>query len=319
MNRELEAHCRIVARRLRAGDVVPFLGAGVNLCGRPSGVDWRSGPYLPSGGELATYLADNYAYPPRERRDLLRVSQYVQAVTGRTALYEELRNLLAGDYRPTALHRLLAELPRQLRTWRAEGSLSRHQLIVTTNYDDALEQAFQEAEEPFDLVTYVARGEHRGKFLHRHPSGDVTLIEQPNAYRRLSLEERTVILKIHGAVDREDAERDSYVITEDNYIEYLAQTDISNLIPASLMAVMNESHFLFIGYSLGDWNLRVILHRIWGAQPFEEKFKSWAIQKKPSELEEELWRDRNVVILDADLGDYVDVFRSVALDGAAGA
>src|SRR5262249_1763497 len=186
----------------------------------------------------------------------------------------------------------------------------------TTNYDDALEQAFQEAEEPFDLVTYVARGEHRGKFLHRPPGGDMTLIEQPNAYRRLSLEERTVILKIHGAVDREDADRDSYVITEDNYIEYLAQTDISNLIPASLMAVMHESHFLFIGYSLGDWNLRVILHRIWGAQPFDERFKSWAIQKKPSELEERLWRERNVEILDADLGDYVDVFRSVALDGA---
>ena len=40
-----------------------------------------------------------------------------------------------------------------------------------------------------------------------------------------------MILKIHGAVDRVDAERDSYVITEDHYIDYLTRTDISNLMP----------------------------------------------------------------------------------------
>ena len=32
---ELAAHCRIVLRRLRDGNVIPFLGAGTNLCGRP--------------------------------------------------------------------------------------------------------------------------------------------------------------------------------------------------------------------------------------------------------------------------------------------
>jgi hypothetical protein len=30
-----------------------------------------------------------------------------------------------------------------------------------------------------------------------------------------------------------------------------------------------------------DWNLRVILHRIWGQQALA--YKSWAIQKDPSE------------------------------------
>ena len=86
---EIEAHCRIVARRMREGGVIPFLGAGANLCGRPEAADWQSG-YLPSGNELATYLADSYAYPDTETRDLLRVSQYVQAVTGGTVLYDEL-------------------------------------------------------------------------------------------------------------------------------------------------------------------------------------------------------------------------------------
>ena len=94
-------------------------------------------------------------------------------------------------------------------------------------------------------------------------------------------DERTVILKMHGAVDRAnpDATWDSYVITEDHYIEYLARTDIANLVPVTLAAKLRRSHFLFLGYSMRDWNLRVILHRIWGEQKL--KYKSWAIQLAP--------------------------------------
>jgi SIR2-like domain len=314
---ELAAHCLIVARRLREGKVVPFLGAGANLCDRPSDVDWQRG-FLPSGRELASFLAEGYGYPKEEPRDLLRVSQYVHAMTGGTTLYDELHRLFSGTYESNALHRLLAALPSAVRAWRSEGYAASNPLIVTTNWDDALENAFRKAEEPFDLITYVARGQHRGRFLHKPPEGEGAeqLIDQPNQYRALSLDKRTVILKIHGAVDRDDPHRDSYVITEDHYIEYLAQTDISNIIPASLMAAMNESHFLFLGYSLSDWNLRVILHRIWGQQPFEDKFTSWAIQKDPSPLEKRLWNKRNVEILDVEMRDYVEVLQRHCLGAA---
>ena len=39
--------------------VVPLLGAGVNAIGRPEGFAWKVGEqqYLPTGGELADYLA----------------------------------------------------------------------------------------------------------------------------------------------------------------------------------------------------------------------------------------------------------------------
>jgi ATP phosphoribosyltransferase regulatory subunit HisZ len=146
-------------RRLREGRVIPFLGAGTNLCGRPKDASWRAGEYLPSGTELAAYLADGYGYPASETLDLLRVSQYVQAMTGGRVLYDELHGLFDRDYPATVLHTMLASLPRM---FRAEGNGSRHQLIVTTNYDDALERAFAEADEEYDLVCYMARGEHRG-------------------------------------------------------------------------------------------------------------------------------------------------------------
>lgn len=308
---ELDAHCRIVFRRLREGKVILFLGAGANLCGRPHGIDWRSGHYIPSGQELAAYLADSYAYPSTEAPDLLRVSQYVQAVTGGTALYDELHDLFARKYHFNALHEMVASLPRDIRAWHEQDRACRYPLMVTTNYDDALEQAFAAVAEPFDLVSYVAKGPNQGKFMHHPPDAEARLIEQPNNYTEFSFHQRPVILKIHGAVNREDAGRDSYVITEDHYIEYLAQSDIASIIPAKIMAVMNESHFLFLGYSLGDWNLRVILHRIWGQQPFEDQFTSWAIRKDPSRLEDRLWRKRNVEILNVDLEAYVGALSKV--------
>lgn len=296
----LDGHYRMVAKAFAEGRVIPFLGAGVNLCGRPAGVPWRQGQYLPAGGELAAYLAEAFGYPPDEALDLVRVSQYVAVMNGSGPLYEGLHALLDADYPPTPLHQLLASLPGVLR---GLGYPPRYQLIVTTNYDDVLERTFRAAGEPFDLVTYIAEGEERGKFLHVSPAGEPVLIDRPNEYRGLNLDQRPVILKIHGAVDRANPERDSYIITEDHYIDYLTRTDISNLIPVMLAAKLRKSHFLFLGYSLRDWNLRVILHRIWGEQKLN--YKSWAIQLKPQTLDQEFWRKRDVDILDVRLEDYV--------------
>jgi hypothetical protein len=296
----LDLHYRLVARAITDGRVVPFFGAGANLCGRPAGEMWRPGEYLPSGSELSAYLAENFDYPVNEPLDLVRVSQYVALMTGSGPLYEELRRLFDVDYPPTPLHQFFASLPGILRD---KGYPVVHQLLVTTNYDDLLERSFRAAGEPYDLVAYVSEGEQRGKFLHELPSGEVIVIDRPNEYRALSLDERTVILKIHGAVDRVNPERDSYVITEDHYIDYLTHTDISNLVPVTLAARLKRSHFLFLGYALRDWNLRVILHRIWGEQKLT--YKSWAVQLHPSPIDEQYWRKRDVDILDVRLEDYV--------------
>jgi len=59
MSNPLDTHYRMVIKAISEGRVVPFLGAGANLCGRPSEVTWEreQREYLPSGGELAKYLA----------------------------------------------------------------------------------------------------------------------------------------------------------------------------------------------------------------------------------------------------------------------
>jgi SIR2-like domain len=299
-----DRHYARVAELLVDGAIVPFLGAGANLCDRPDEASWELGRFAPSGGELAATLAANSRYPDRDL-DLLRVSQYVDAVLGEGRLYRYLHDVFDSNYPPTSLHRFFARVPALLR------EKQRPQLLVlTTNYDDLVERALADAREPYDVVWYEAkRGTLQGRFLHRPPEGEVVPIERPNEYTDLAPEERTVILKLHGAVDRSNVRGDSYVITEDSYIDYLVGGDVGAQIPFTLLERMADSHFLFLGYSMHDWNLRVILNRIWGAQQLD--LKSWAVRRAPDdagarEVEEALWRDRgDVDLLYVPLRDYI--------------
>jgi hypothetical protein len=300
-----DRHFSLVADLLGNGEIVPFFGAGANLCDRPDEAIWEFGRYAPSSGELAATLATSSRYPDTDI-DLLRVSQYVDATLGERRLYRYLHEVFDANYPPTSLHRLFARLPGLLRT-QGRPQL----LLLTSNYDDLLERALQEVGEAVDVVWYEAkRGPMQGRFMHRPPEGEVVPIERPNEYTDLDLDERTVVLKLHGAIDRVDARSDSYVITENSYIEYLVGGDVGAQIPFSLLERMEDSHFLFLGYSMRDWNLRVILSRIWGAQQLD--LKSWAVQREPGTagarvVEDALWRDRgDVDLLYVSLREYTD-------------
>jgi hypothetical protein len=301
-----DRHYFLVAELLASGETIPFLGAGANLCDRPAEAPWEAGRFPPSGRELAEVLAERSRYPEPDEGDLSRVSQYVDAILGERQLYRYLHEVFDSDYPPNSLHRLLARLPGLIRS-RGGSQL----VVLTTNYDDLVERALTEAGEHFDVVWYEAKpGPMQGLFMHRTSDGEVIPIERPNKYTGLAPAERPVVLKLHGAVDRGESTRDSYVVTENSYIDYLTSRDVGEQIPFTLRERMGDSHFLFLGYSMRDWNLRVILNRIWGAQELD--LKSWAVQREPAsaaarEIEEALWRDRgDVQLLYVELKAYVE-------------
>jgi hypothetical protein len=193
-------------------------------------------------------------------------------------------------------------------------------LLVTTGYDLALEQAFLDAGEEFDVVSYIAAGRHRGRFCHFAPDGHANVVDVPNTYlSELSLDRRTVILKLHGGLDRSPARSfESFVVTEDDYIDYLAQTDVGAAIPVALAAKLRRSHFLFLGYGMRDWNLRLVLGRVWGGEGVN--YRSWAVLPSPRPLERQLWRTRDVDLLAIELDEYVDgLGRYVGLTAEASA
>jgi len=307
LERADEDHYFTIGEKLAAGRMVPFLGAGANLCDRGDET-WEKGrPFLPSGGELAGHLALRGRYPVPEELNLLRVSQYVDAARGEDELYLYLREVFDSEYSPTSLHRLLARAAKAL----GEAGLQQL-LVVTTNYDDLVERAFAEEGLEVDVVWYEAKqnAAARGRFVHRAPVGKATVIVLSDEYKGLPEKlERPAVLKLHGCLDRKSAGDDSYVITEDSYIDYLSVGDVGALIPIALRQRLTGNSLLFLGYSLSDWNLRVVLNRIWQGSNFN--VKSWAVQREPtdpnqSKIEQALWETRDKVeLVYCELSEYV--------------
>ncbi len=272
-----------ILKALLAGRLVPVIG-------------------LDGAADLATHLARAFEVPTDRPIDLARVSQYVATMQGSGPLYDELHTRFEAAVEPGPLHQFLARLPPLLRERGAP-----HQLIVTTNYDLALERAFEDAGEELDIVAYVATGSNRGRFWHRPPGGQPHPIDVPNTYAtELSLERRTILLKLHGAVDPlPEREWESFVITEDDYIDYLGHSELTTVVPVSLVARLRRSHFLFLGYEMADWNLRLILNRIWGDRPVA--YRSWAVQRSPSLLARAFWTRYDVTALDVDPAAYAEL------------
>ncbi len=289
-------------RAIVSGRLVPVLGTGVTLNG--------SGD-RPSRDQLADHLARTFDAPREHTGDLAKVAQYIVVTRGVGPLYDELHSIFDKDYEPQPVHRFLAELPPVLR----EANVPQ-QLIVTTHYDCALEQAFTEASELYDVVSYIALGRDRGKFLHRSAEGRECVIQLPNAYADVPLEKRPVILKIHGEVDRAPTRAaESFVVSEDDHIAYLAEAGLGAVLPVTLAARLRRSHFLFLGYGLLDWSLRVFLHRLWSDGQVD--YRSWAVQPSAGAVEREFWKRRGVEPSSRGLDDFVALMRTHVLEGAA--
>lgn len=303
----------IIADLLRKGKVVPFLGAGVNS--RPKKATWSpDASFLPYGGELSERLAALAEFPAvdtYERRDLAKVSSYVVDVSGRAWLREHLREVFAREYEPCDIHSYFAENSSNL-------------LIITTNYDDLLEQAFQQAGRPFTTIVHAGDNEEfpGALFVWRPESPDPEIVAPRRL--RVNLARTSVIYKMHGTVRRADKETprddapadrwDSFVITEDDYINFLSGMTATPVIPPALMQHMRDKQFLFLGYGLGDWNWRVVLRNVRpeskaAAHNARERRPSWAIQYHPRPSEEALWDARNVNIYDMPIQEFVKRLR----------
>ncbi len=115
---------------------------------------------------------------------------------------------------------------------------------------------------------------------------------------------------MHGAVDRREPGRDQYVITEDDYIEFLARMTKNKAIPAIFAEPFQTRPFLFLGYGLYDWNLRVVLNRIEKDLRRRKGIRSWAIQYKVKPLEQRFWQERGVEVYDMAIEEFVQELKT---------
>jgi CBS domain-containing protein len=304
-----------VADALAHGEIVPVLGFGVALADRPDDLLWKPGvAYPPSGSELARHLHARFDLPPEIPLDLRQVAQFVALEIGHGRLYNELRAIydVYKDPYPASAHRLFAALPQMLRDVGGNPAL----LIVTTAFDGMLERAFHERNESFDVVRYLAAGEHAGRFSWSSPDGSWSVLDDPDGQGYELLASRPVILRLSGGVDV-DRGRDSFVITEDDVIDYLTRGSLAARLPSVMLETLGNSHFLFLGLSLRDWTQRALVGSLLGRADLP--LKSWAVQWSPDRVDEAFWRRQAVWVVDAPLGEYVAALaRDIGLEREIG-
>jgi hypothetical protein len=310
----------IIWRGLREGKVIPFLGAGASLSGRPPQTegDEKSGALLPTGRELAGWLADDCSFPSNQesdRADLAKVASYYQESGDRLSLINFLHEVFCKEYDPGHVHQFLADLQMPL-------------LIVTTNYDSLIERAFEAKGKPYHLVVHPTDRKDLAASVLWWKPGDAEPKAYPPQSLPLSLTDTTIIYKMHGSVYRQTKTWDSFVITEEDYVEFLARMIAQSAIPRRFLLHFLTCHFLFLGYGLNDWNLRVMLRNLKttlvsseteapedrsDAPSADKGVRSWAVQHRPSELEQTLWEARRVRIYDMDIDVFVDKMRAHGL------
>jgi hypothetical protein len=296
-----------------ADNLVVFLGAGANA-------DDHEGPFregaamLPDDTDLAEYLAAKIRLESGQR-DLAQVAQHVRMIRGEPNVFRWVKQVVGVAPEPGPVHKYLARLPRRLEEL---GFQKRYPMIVTPKLDLALERAFQEEGEPFDVAVYMAPGtEYAGRFVHL-PWGQVDPrpIMTPNEYTDFPIVTdygeltRTEIVRISGAVD--DLEtgyrwKSNFLITEDHYIDYLGGRPAEEVVPTQILAKLRQASCLFLGYKIADWRLRVFLHWIWQGERLSGA-TCWAVERNPDVIERQFWQRSGVCLYKSRLTDYVGGF-----------
>jgi len=302
----------VIADCLKHGTVAPFLGAGASFAGAPPETA------MPIGASLAKRLIQmsGAEYPGSESDPLTKITQYLEETPAdRTFLLRGICNIfyqrVPDGYR-CSVSEFLSNLPRDFVP----------KLIVTTNYDVVLERTF-EGKIPYLALSQMMRNtKYAGRLLCYDSLAApfekciLTRSQVEEALHDLDRERPGCVLiyKMHGTARLDFAAQllDSIVLTESDYIEFLEE-DRLNKIPTRILRERRRANLLFLGYSLEDWNFRVLLQRLHKIQQKEQEGvrRHWAFRKmdQPDEVEVKFWEKRGVNLYSLPLEDFLAKLR----------
>lgn len=259
------AHLDEVAESVRAGECILFLGAGVH---RPPS---DGSPYVypeadqpPLGDALSRHLAERCGlvatYPNEADKlsNLARVSQFYEILRSRHQLVEEVWKKVADKTAPSPAVRALAQLD--------------FPLIITTNYDPLFEKALRLAGKEPEIEVY-------------DPSGNR---ESTMDSKKFSVQ-RPFLFKMHGDISHEE----SIVITDEDYIQFvLRMSETTSPVPETFTYHFKRWSTLFVGYSLMDYNLRLLFKTLRWKVDAALRPDTFSLDLRPDPLILEVWENR---------------------------
>jgi len=203
MNKKFLTDINTIRTAIDTNKLVVFAGAGISI---DAGV--------PSWSTLIDELKTEIEIPTGEN-DSLRIAQMYYNERQQKEFIDKVRTLLKHKkVSYNAIHEAIFKL--------------NPEHILTTNYDDLLEQVIRKNSLPFSVVTKDE--------------------EFPYALNT------NLLVKIHGDLNNTD-----FVLKEDDYLDY---SQNHPLIEAFLKSVFATKVVLFIGYSFSDVDLKMIMQSV---------------------------------------------------------
>ena len=188
----------------RQNRLVIFIGAGVST---------NSG--VPMWGKLIDALKKDLPESLKDEKDDLKIAQLYKDSRGHKEYIEKVKeSLMYGKVSPNPIHNIILDL--------------KPCHIITTNYDDLIEQAATQKYQQY----YVVRKDE-----------DLPYILYQNT-----------LIKMHG-----DFDTGNIVLTESDYYNYPKNFP---LIRAYIQSLFASKLILFIGFSFNDMNLKIILNDV---------------------------------------------------------
>jgi len=233
-----------------AGHCTPFLGAGIGV------------PYLPTGAKLATDLATEFKYPLDDVTNLARVTQYIASSFDAPYVKRRVCERIV-QAQAAATEQLAGGLPQNYTTVARLGL----PIYITTNYDDYLERAIASTSSTTKYQREICRW------------SEILLSDFPSYSKIKPTPSSPMVFYLHGHVSVQN----SILVTEDDYIDFtvsLGQGPTAKadaMIPHFVRRALGNTNLLFIGYSLEDWNFRVLMRHLMKQQQVQPHSRSSSI------------------------------------------
>ena len=227
---ETETSTDQIASRLRAGEVIPYLGPGIIEA---------SAPQVPTTPEaLAEFFGTKVALPRRARGNAWASAQYIESMKHRSTVEALMTEAFSTPVEPTPLHKFLASL--------------KLPLIVDTWYDGAMRSALAGRADWGEIhgISRAGIGEARWYSFY-----DAEGNETDGA---AAGDWPTVLYKPHGSI----TPKPNFLISDADYVEVLTEIDIQTPIPDVVKDRRTERGFLFIGCHFHDQMLRTYARQI---------------------------------------------------------
>lgn len=227
---DAEAVLADVVARLRAGNIIPYLGPGLAELSKPTV------PMTPEA--LAAFFGTKVALPRRAKGNAWASAQHIESMKHRSTVSALMSEAFGPPVEPTALHRYLASLPLPM--------------IVDTWYEGAMRAALAERGDWGEVqgITRAGIGEDRWYRFYDASGAETD--------RAAAGKWTTVLYKPHGSV----VPAKNFLISDADYVEVLTEIDIQTPIPDIVKERRTGRSFLFIGCRFHDQLLRTYARQV---------------------------------------------------------